>query len=141
LDGTVNLVVNIQDVTWSINGANEYPAPTTAQTLFMGTGATHPMPLFFTVTSVAGYTNTITYSTAALTGTTGLVFVYPPVFTLGASDFYQDYQRNCNDDWYCELRGAYCCWWFCWNYWNSQLCRADCECERGHDFQSFQLLC
>ncbi len=84
LDGTVSLVVNIQDVTWSINGANEYPAPTTAQTLYMGTGPTHPMPLFFTVTSVGGYSNTITYSTAALTGTTGLVFAYPPVFTLGA---------------------------------------------------------
>src|SRR6266480_4112246 len=84
LDGTVSLVVNIQDVQWSINGANEYPLPTTAQTLYMGTGPTHPMPLFFTVTSVGGYTGTITYSTAALTGTPGLVFTYPVAFTLGA---------------------------------------------------------
>jgi hypothetical protein len=79
----VNLVVNVGFVTWTINGVGSG----TGQTVYMakGTGTTNPLPLFFTIQSVGGYTGTITYSTNLLApGTTGLAFVYPAPFTLAA---------------------------------------------------------
>src|SRR6267143_2431049 len=83
LAGTVSIIINIIDVAWTVNGVSEYN-PTNTQTFYLGVGASQAIHLPFVVTSLGGFVGTITYSTAALTGTTGLVFTYPATFNLAA---------------------------------------------------------
>lgn len=83
LAGTVNIVINIVDIAWTVNGVSEYN-PTNSQTLYMAPGVGNPMQVPFVVTSLGGFTGMITYANSALTGTTGLAFVFPPTFSLSA---------------------------------------------------------
>jgi hypothetical protein len=74
LAGVVNLIVNVQDVSWNINNVNMYPGPATDQSFYMGSKApSNSIQFAFAVQSLGQYTGTITYGTTVfIDGGTGI---------------------------------------------------------------------